>query len=432
MWGSALLGDEYDLAVQPADDLTKSVLSNLSQHPEFTVITAPIEKSSSLFSNDDIKSYSFAPNGDGWLESTYGKDANSIIRMCRKMRRLDKDNRESIDAIIDDIRTIKSMEIEATIGNLSWSGGLEDVIKNIGLNDRSLKALRKFGESRSSSLQKACQLYLKSMTVLNLLNEKLDWEVDDQKEWANALQLKKDARKMWSNTLHQIDSISKTDKATLNFISDELTKSGPLSSRELVRRGVGTISKSVTPTKVGMLLKMYGEEIDIYKSNSRGDFVKINSHGLIIKDIWAYAAGFLDADGSIFITERGEPRATFIATGDRGRMQCEELHKALGCGRLVLNQRIHKNSVRSQHRLIFSSKNDLRQLLKGILPHLKMKSLQAKAVLSFVDEKDKMRKDELYRVVTYNNWKDDKKKADSFLSKWGVDADTIGNYAESL
>ena len=425
MWGSALLGDEYDLAVQPADDLTKSVLSNLSQHPEFTVITAPIEKSSSLFSNDDIKSYSFAPNGDGWLESTYGKDANSIIRMCRKMRRLDKDNRESIDAIIDDIRTIKSMEIEATIGNLSWSGGLEDVIKNIGLNDRSLKALRKFGESRSSSLQKACQLYLKSMTVLNLLNEKLDWGVDDQKEWANALQLKKDARKMWSNTLHQIDSISKTDKATLNFISDELTKSGPLSSRELVRRGVGTISKSVTPTKVGMLLKMYGEEIDIYKSNSRGDFVKINSHGLIIKDIWAYAAGFLDADGSIFITERGEPRATFIATGDRGRMQCEELHKALGCGRLVLNQRIHKNSVRSQHRLIFSSKNDLRQLLKGILPHLKMKSLQAKAVLSFVDEKDKMRKDELYRVVTYNNWKDDKKKADSFLSKWGVDAESL-------
>ena len=67
-----------------------------------------------------------------------------------------------------------------------------------------------------------------------------------------------------------------------------------------------------------------------------------------------------------------------------------------------------------------------------ILSHLKMKSLQAKAVLSFVDEKDKMRKDELYRVVTFNNWKDDKKKADSFLSKWGVDADTIGSYAESL
>jgi len=432
MWGSALLGDEYDLAIHPADDLTKSVLSNLSQHPDFVVHNAPIEKSSSLFSNDDIKSYSFAPNGDGWLESTYGKDANSIIRMCRKMRRLDKNNRESIDLIIDDIRTIKAMEVEATINNLSWSDGLEDVIKNIGLNDRSLKALRKFGESRSSSLQKACQLYLKSMTVLNLLNDKLDWGVDDQKEWANALQLKKDARKMWSNTLHQIDKLSKTDKLTLDFVSKQLTESGPLSSRELVRRGVGVLHKSTTPSKVSSLIKMYGEEVDIYKSSSRGNFVKLDTHGLIIKDIWAYAAGFLDADGSIFITERGEPRATFIATGDRGRMQCEELHKALGCGRLVLNQRIHKNSVRSQHRLIFSSKDDLRQLLKGILPHLKMKSLQAKAVLSFVDEKDRMRKDELYRLVTFNNWKDDKKKADSFLSKWGVDADTIGKYAESL
>ena len=97
MWGSALLGDEYDLAIHPADDLTKSVLSNLSQHPDFVVHNAPIEKSSSLFSNDDIKSYSFASNGDGWLESTYGKDANSIIRMCRKMRRLDKSYRGAMD-----------------------------------------------------------------------------------------------------------------------------------------------------------------------------------------------------------------------------------------------------------------------------------------------------------------------------------------------
>jgi intein-encoded DNA endonuclease-like protein len=324
------------------------------------------------------------------------------------------------------------MEVNATIDNLSWSEGLEDVIKNIGLNDRSLKALRKFGESRSSSLQKACQLYLKSMTVLNILNDNADWGIDEQKEWANALQLKKDARKMWSKTLHQIDSLSKSDKNALEFISEELTKSGSLGSRELVRRGVGMLHKSITPSKVSMLIKMYGEEVDIYKASSRGNYVKLDTHGLIIKNIWAYAAGFLDADGSIFITERGEPRATFIATGNRGKLQCEELHKALGCGRLVLNQRIHKKSVRSQHRLIFSSKNDLRQLLKGILPHLKMKSLQAKAVLSFVDEKDKMRKNELYQLVTYNNWKDDKKKADSFLSKWNLDADTIGSYAESL
>ena len=108
------------------------------------------------------------------------------------------------------------------------------------------------------------------------------------------------------------------------------------------------------------------------------------------------------------------------------------MHKALGCGRLVLNQKIHKNSNRSLHRLVFQSKDDLRQLLKGILPHLQMKSLQAKAVLSFIDSKDKLRKDELHKLVTFNNWKDDKKKADNLLSKWGLDADTIGGFAEGL
>ena len=47
------------------------------------------------------------------------------------------------------------------------------------------------------------------------------------------------------------------------------------------------------------------------------------------------------------LQKRGEPRATFMATGwKRGKLQCEELHKALGCGRLVLNQRIHKKSVK--------------------------------------------------------------------------------------
>jgi hypothetical protein len=61
-----------------------------------------------------------------------------------------------------------------------------------------------------------------------------------------------------------------------------------------------------------------------------------------------------------------------------------------------------------------------------------MKSLQAKAVLTFIDSKDKMRKNELQKLVTFSNWKDDKKKADNLLTKWGLDADTIGGYAEGL
>ncbi len=432
MWGSAIVGDEYDAPQINGDDFTKSVFNTLAQHPHFYNKQIPVVEESSLFIKEDIKSYGFPKNGDGWLEATYGKNADSIIRMCRKMRRNDKSNRDMIDAVIDDVRTIKAMEVEATINNLTWSDGLQDTIRYMGINDRSLKSLRKFGESRSTGLQQACQMFLKATSVLSMLNELNDWGTDEQENWVDAMQMRKDAQKMWRKTLHQIDSISKDDKTTLEFASTQLEKSGELSSREIVRRGVGVLNKSITPSKLGMLIKMYGEELDIYRSPTRGQFLKMGTDGLIIKDIWAYAAGFLDADGSIFISERGEPRATFVATGERGKDHCENLHKALGCGRLVLNQKIHKNSNRSLHRLVFQSKDDLRQLLKGILPHLKMKSLQAKAVLTFIDSKDKMRKNELQKLVTFSNWKDDKKKADNLLTKWGLDADTIGGYAEGL
>ena len=53
-------------------------------------------------------------------------------------------------------------------------------------------------------------------------------------------------------------------------------------------------------------------------------------------------------------------------------------------------------------------------------------------MMSYIDSKDKLRKDELHKLVTFNNWKDDKKKADNLLSKWGLDADTIGGFAEGL
>ena len=324
------------------------------------------------------------------------------------------------------------MEVDTTIKSLSWSDGLDDVIRNIGLDDKTLKALRKFGESRSTSLQKACQQYLKAVTVLQHINDKLDWDTNDQENWVAALDLKKDAQKMWRNTLHQIDSLTKSDLNALNFTSNLLETEGALSSREILRRGMDILDKSMTTSKLGSLIKMYGEEVDVYRGGSRGTFVKMGHDGLIIKDIWAYTAGFVDADGSIFISKRGDPRVTIVASGTEGKMHCEELQKLLECGRLVSDQKLAKNTVKPVHRLIFSSKDSIRSLLKGISPYLKLKSLQARAVLNYIDEKDTMRKNELYQLVTFNNWKEHKNKAASLLNEWGVDADTIGTFAEGL
>ena len=432
MWGSALAGDVYDVPVVVEDPLTKMVLNALSQHPMFNENDLPLQTTSTVFIKEDLRKREFPKNGDGWLETYWGKDADTIIRECRKMRRHDKANRDEYDETIGLVRQLKAMEVEATINNLSWAEGMESVIKQMGLSDRSLKALRKFGESRSVSLQKACHQFLKANTVLQMLNDKVDWNEDDQQSWVDATQMQKDTRKMWRSVLHQVDTLNKAEQDALYFAAEELQAHGHLSSRELLRRGSDTLDRNMTAQRMGALLKMYGEELNIFKSTSRGDYVLLGRDGFIIKDIWAYMAGSLDSDGSIFISERGDPRVTFVASGDSGKQLCEDLHKATGCGRLVTDQKVSRNTKKSVHRLIFSRKDDIRRVLKATLPHMMLKTTQARAMLSYVDENDSMRKQELYRLVTFSNWKDHTVKANGLLDKWGIDADTIGAYAEGL
>lgn len=430
MWGSMLIGDEYDTPLSFVDELSNVVVKSISQHPFFEPDKIPIEKHEVVKKIN--KEYSFPLNGDGWLESHYGKDSDSIIRMFKRMRRHDKVNKAEYDSIIQDIRKIKALEVDTTLKSLSWGEGFIDTIKQLGIDNRDLKSLRKFGESRSTSLQKACQQFLKASTVLQDLTQKEDWNDDDKLQYVTAMEMRKDARKVWKNALHQIDNLTKAEKDALYFASTELEKEDNLSARELFRRGKDEFAKSMTANKMSSLLNMYGEEVNVYKGAQTGTFIKMGNSGFIIKDIWAYTAGFIDADGSIFISERGDPRVTIVASGDGGKAHCEELQKMLGCGRLVTDTKLAKNTVKPVHRLIFSSKDMIRDILKGVLPHLKLKSLQAKAVMSFIDEKDAMRKNELYQLVTFNNWKDDKSKAELLLNKWGLDADTIGGYAEGL
>ena len=442
MWGSALIGDEYDLPIKVDDILTKSVVSSLSQHPNFTYDEMPKQPllKSSLSTSNVYKSLNFPPNGDGWLESSIGRSANDMIRSLRKMRRENKTQTDEIDGMIEDIRTLKALETQATIKSLSWSEKHDYAIRNLGLSDTNLKSLRKFGETRSTSLIQACEMYEKAESTLKQLDaHESAWGPEEEQAWATAMSDRSTAKKMWRTTLRQSDNLKKEDQNALEYASSVLQKKGPLTTKNIVEKGLDDgifIQKKnvsvMTAKRLGGLLKTYGEEFDIYKAAQRSTFVKMDHTGLIIKDVWSYAAGFLDADGSIFITERGEPRASFVATGTRGRTHCEQMHKALGCGVLALDQRISKKSKRTTHRLMFHSKADIQKLLKGILPHLKMKGLQAKAVLEFIDNSDTSRKSELKRLVTYENWKDDKKKADALLQNWGVGTEDLTKYAEGL
>jgi len=414
----------------------------LSNHPQIDVDIAssilkstldePIQKTAPSIT------LQFPPTGEGWIKAYTGMNATQLVKQLKKQRRHNKDVKDDIDHLVKLIRTIKSEEVEATLNGIGWATDRHDTLRSLGLSDRDLKSLRLFHNARSSSLLRACEMWETSDMALKALDEYQDvWGEAEQKAWVNAMETRKAARSVWRKSLHQIDSLTKDQKSWLELAKAELDDKGPMTSRSITENMMGSapsgVIRSLTPAKMSKLLKMYGEEMDIITGTRKGEYVLLKSDGLVLKnsDVWGYAAGFLDADGSIYITDRDEPRASFIATGNRGRVHCEQLHKVLDCGILQLDQKVYKDGQRSQHRVSFYSKEDLRKLLTGLGPHLRMKETQAKAVLAFIDEKDSMRKGQLRKLVQYLNWEGTQKGEDC-LRQWGVDQDTVMSWAGGL
>ena len=376
---------------------------------------------------------SFSKSGDGWFEHNLGISATDMVHRLRKARRHNKDEKQDIDALISDVRTLKAMEVQMTLNEIDWAQDYVNEIKNFDLSDNSLKSLRKFADSRKVSLIKSCRLWRKGEQTLKMLAEHEDvWGDEEREAWVDSMDMRRDARKMWKSTLSQMSRLTEKEQETIAKCTNLLKRNGPMSARALFESDDVEKMPGLTANKLSKLLSLYGEEADIVNGAKRGTFVKMDKDGLILKDPYAYAAGFLDADGYITITKRGEPRAGFIATGTRGRLHCEELRKVLDCGVLQLDQKVYKNSQRSQHRLQFYSKGDIRKLLGKIMPHLQMKKTQAKAVLAFIEEEDSMRKEELTKVVRYSNWSDDKAKSQTLLAEWGGNADDVAKWEEGL
>lgn len=435
MWPSLSVGNP-DLSIDMGHEILSTIASNLIAHPNVDDAIAKSIASQSMLATEEntpTPQYaSFSPTGEGWFEDKLGKSANSVIRDLRKARRVFKEDKGEIDSIIASVRALKSMEVDATLAKLDWSSPYTDTMRKMGLTNKDLRALRLFGNTRKASLVRACNLWDNAEGSLAKLDEFQDvWGEEERNAWVGAMKLKQDARKVWRNALHQFDNLSKEQQKWMNLAKEELKEKGAMKARTVAQNLIEKGVPRLNATRLSKLLNMYGEEVNIVKAHRKGEFMCLDKDGLIIKDHWAYAAGFLDADGYITITERGEPRAGFIATGDRGRMHCEELHKHIGAGVLQLDQKVYSNNQRSQHRVSFYAKDDLNKLLNNLTPHLRMKDMQAKAVLAFIGEKDPVKKTQLKRFVQFSN-RDGTTKGKESLREWGVDRDTVISWAEDL
>ena len=470
MWGSTLIGDDYDSPVEGLPSELLTIVKDLAQHPDFIKNTVtpgaigdnpqaktgghgtlqpkineglenPIDEKKrrerlmqtagalgTAAPTDQIQ-MSFPASGNGWFDTYFGKGAEGIVKDLRNARRVHKEFKTDIDDAIEAVRLVKRMEVDSTLGNIPWAETHLGAMRELGLSDRDLTALRKHANPREISLRQACLMWERAGdTIERLSKHEEEWGSVEQSEWLEATQLRKDARKQWRNTLHQTDNLNKQEAIWLTKAVNSLGERGVLTTRTLCE---SMEERNLTPSRLGALLKTYGGDFDIVKA-SKGSWSLIQNDGtILVKDPWAYTAGFIDADGYITITKRGEPRAGIIATGARGKIHCENLYKTLGCGVLQLDLKVHKNSKRSQHRLQFYSKADIAKLLKGVQPHLRLKKQQARAVLELLDlgreSVAKARKTELQRVVKWENWKDT--KADDLLAEWGVGVETVEKWA---
>ena len=438
MWSSLKVGVSENF-VDLGDELGNMVASTLSHHPlvkqdpSTAVIIAkealPRVEEPDIF----VEMHEFPVNGDSWFISHFGKDADDVVKNFKRARRHMKDMRDEIDKAIESVRTMKAEEVQKTLESIPWAKEHHGTIRNLGLSDRNLKSLRLFSKSRESTLRRACNMWEVADETLKMLDEFEDvWGDEERNAWVNAMQQRQDAKKMWRSGLHQIDKLTKQQQSVLQMAKQELMDKGHMSARAIASNIILKGDGRVGATNVSQLLKMYGEEIDIIKAPRRGEYAVLTSHGIIVKDPWAYAAGFFDADGSIYITKRGEVRASAIATGDRGKIHCERLQKTLGCGMLSLNERVGKTSNRSVHRVNFQSKSDVKKVLEGILPHLQLKSMQAKAALRCLQEEDPLLKEQLRLFVQHENWKDDPDALAKKMGEWTVDKDTVMGWKEVL
>lgn len=465
-WSSRLIGDDFDANTDEPDADKAWVIKQLMQHPVLKnsvgVVAfgdnsksptggggkltqgssaaseqeTPQEKNEKKKLVEEISQENMKLSSDiGWFEDSFGKSASALVKDLRLKRRVHKQYSKDIDDAIQAIRMAKSNEIQRGLSSITWSGDYLDAIKGMNLNDKDLKALLKHGEKRQFSLVQACNQWQDANGVLTKLSQ-IDGDFDDTQLslWADATKMKKDARQMWRHNLHRSSKLNKAEQVSLSSASNLLDYHGPMDSRTMHTYMTSNDGRSAglpSVQQLGALLKTYGPDYDIFKQGNVWERQSTQSP-LMVKDPWAYAAGFLDADGYITISKKGEPRAGFVATGDRGRVHCENLYEMIGAGVLSLDLKVHKSSKRSQHRLQFYSKSDITQLLKGTLPHLRLKKNQARHVMELLSHRGKdgdlitKRRTELYRLVKWENWKD--VQAEELLNEWNVDEQEVSSW----
>ena len=346
------------------------------------------------------------------------KSIPDIVKDLRYHRRtLKGDTKVEFTQSIDNLIDAYSDHLSKSIDKIYWVKKYKPIVQDMVCSEDNLLSLSKIDDedTRREVIDTLCK-YWEAKIDRNGLRYGYDHSVLT-KEMTSA---KKEFKKILKNQKKYLANWSEKDeikKQILTYVCDD----PGISVRQIHDRLPRPLQKKTSPTIISKMAT--SQNI----TNVRGQLYKFSDE--IKKDIYAYTAAFIDSDGYITMDKNYNPRVGLVATGDRGKAFMTEMHKSLGLGRLHLDQKSPQDT-RPVNRLNFYAMDDVKELLTKCLPHFKMKKANAEILLELIRMKKShkkaewydQRKDELFKLMKYENHKD---HVGYDFSQYDIDIDTV-------
>lgn len=323
-----------------------------------------------------------------------------IIKTMRKERRkLKGEYRTKMSKAIDTLIDGYSDHLEKCIDSIYWLAPYKSTLQKMRFTEGDLLKIHgiKSIEGRRQMIDSLCKYWEAELE---------QQEVPYGKDYSTLQKTMNGSKRAFRKQITELSKIRKTIKDETNdFILKAVCDYQGISTREILDKMPTKLYKRNNMKIIPQLIK----SLDI--TEVEGSFYKLDK--AIKKNIYAYTAAFIDSDGYITVDRNMNPRVGLVATGDRGKAFMIEIQKALGVGRLHLDQKSPQNT-RPVNRLNFYAQADITDLLTKCLPHFRMKGKNAELLLELIRMKKSYKKadwykgrcDEIFKLMKYENHKD--------------------------
>nr|MDB4346091.1 hypothetical protein [bacterium] len=350
-----------------------------------------------------------------------GKDIPAMIKELKKFRRTLKGEKKiAVTKSIDNLIFSYSSHLDSNIEKIYWVKKYKSALKDMTCSEEKLIKLSFIQDekTRREVIDTLCK-YWES----RIERDGMAYSSDYSKMTKQMTNSKREFNKIVKQSIVNLGPKELLKRHIVKLVSEEQG----ISARQVHERLPDNLLRKSSPRMISKLAKT--QNITIVN----GALYKMSDE--IKKDIYAYTAAFIDSDGYITMDKNHNPRVGLVATGDRGKAFMLEMHKSLGCGRLHLDQKSPQDT-KPINRLNFYSRNDVGEILNKCLPYFRLKKKNAEILLELLRMKKshkkanwyKARKVELFKLMKYENHKDDKNYD---FAKYEIDIDSVVKYYDN-